>query len=179
MERTKDKVLWYRIIIAVGSTLLLFLIRLYIAQKRNNKTLTEREQKLREKQQENEERIEQLECARRDAVYNIKKSEVGQKLYNASTGETVFEEQDWFFLSQLFKELLPKFSDTLLLEKSLGDTEWRICMLLKLDFKPKDISIIMNRALSTISSINNRVYKRVFDSAEGGSKEWIEYIKSL
>lgn len=186
LEVSKKENLYYQILLGGSAVLLLLALFLYNKKKRKTKALstqlvakTENEQRLQQIRQVHEARIEQLENVRKDAVYHIKTSEVGSKLYQALSGETVFAEEDWQALTQLFKELLPVFSDTFLVENSIGESEWKICMLVKLEFKPKEIAVILRRTVSTVSSVTNRLYKKKFPDSQGGSREWSDYIRSL
>lgn len=81
-------------------------------------------------------------------------------------------------LSALFCKQLPHFESALRELTKLSETEWHICMLLKLDFTPGDISFLLNRTPGAISSARIRMYERVFRE-KGHTNDWDNFIRGL
>ena len=76
------------------------------------------------------------------------------------------------------KELFNKYKPLAKLESTLKDTEYEICLLVKLEFTPSEISILTQRRLSDISNIRKRLLQKM-TGVEGSSKDFDNYIKSL
>ena len=76
------------------------------------------------------------------------------------------------------KELFNKYKPLAKLESTLKDTEYEICLLVKLEFTPSEISILTQRKLSDISNIRKRLLQKM-TGVEGSSKDFDNYIKSL
>lgn len=85
---------------------------------------------------------------------------------------------DLIHLRSLFCQYLPHFEAALRELTSLNETEWNICMLLKLSFSPGDISFLLNRSPGAISSARIRMYNRVFHQ-KGRTNDWDDFIKSI
>ncbi len=66
------------------------------------------------------------------------------------------------------------------LEQYLEPTEfqWRMCMLIRADFKPSEISLLLSTSAGNISTSRLRMYKKVFDE-KGDSAKWDEFIMGL
>ncbi len=86
--------------------------------------------------------------------------------------------KEWAELEQTIKPVYPDFVHRLLTLYNMSDTELRVCILTKLRFTPKDMGSALCKNASSISSIRNRLYKKIFNE-NGGSKEWDEFIYSL
>ena len=85
---------------------------------------------------------------------------------------------DWHCLYELFCFKLPHFEQSLRELSSLSDTEWRVCMLLKLGFSPSNIAVLMNKSAEAISSIRRRLFYKVFQK-KGRASDWDKFIETL
>lgn len=81
-------------------------------------------------------------------------------------------------LNSMFRERLPYFEQSLRELVSLSETEWQICMLLKLSFTPGEISLLLNKTPGAISSARIRMYNKVFHK-KGHTNDWDDFIKSI
>ena len=71
----------------------------------------------------------------------------------------------------LIKEYLPGFDDFLTTKDSLlKDTESRICILLRLHYKPVDICGMLGMSKPLVSQLSSNILKSIFD-VKGSSKE--------
>ena len=81
-------------------------------------------------------------------------------------------------LHALFSNHLPHFEQTLRQLMPMSDSEWHVCMLLKLSFTPGEISILLNKTPGAISSARIRMYSKVFNT-KGHTNDWDGFINSL
>lgn len=60
----------------------------------------------------------------------------------------------------------------------MSELEYHTCLLIKLRIAPTDIASVLARDVSTISTLRNRLYKKVL-GPNGGAKEWDEFLLSI
>jgi tetratricopeptide (TPR) repeat protein len=88
-------------------------------------------------------------------------------------------EYDWTELRLFINKVIPEFYGLLNTDShQLSDTEYRVCMLTRLHFTPKEISIITGVNLSNVSKIRCRLLKKVFGK-NGSSKEFDKILYSI
>lgn len=88
-------------------------------------------------------------------------------------------EYDWTELRLFINKVIPEFYGLLNTDShQLSDTEYRVCMLTRLHFTPKEISIIAGVNLSNVSKIRCRLLKKVFGK-DGSSKEFDKILYSI
>lgn len=88
-------------------------------------------------------------------------------------------EEDWLALCNLVEQEIPGFHSALKTEDyTLTDSEYRISVLVRLHFKPSSIALFMDKDLSNISKIRQRLYQKLFQS-EGSSKDFDKKILSI
>lgn len=92
--------------------------------------------------------------------------------------QTNITAEDWSSLRQRFTEVCPSFEKKLRDIHALSEVEWQVCMLLKLDFTPSDISVLTSRSQAAISTIRSRLYAKFF-LQKGSSADWDRFIASL
>lgn len=85
---------------------------------------------------------------------------------------------DWDEMEQEMKPVYPVFFRQLPSLCKMSAVEYRVCLLIKLHFSPSEIAGVLCKDISTISSIRNRLYKKVFGRS-GGAKGWDDFILSL
>lgn len=120
--------------------------------------------------------IKQHEKDVADGLQIIKSSEIVSNINEMITTSTPHIE--WDKLYSLYCEKLPLFEKTLRELTNLTETEWRVCMLLKLGFLPGQIAILMNKSPEGISSVRRRLFFKAF-SKKGKASEWDDFIISL
>jgi len=84
-------------------------------------------------------------------------------------------------LRQLFltiSQKIPAFEQRLKEVYSPTETEWQICMLIKVGFTPSDIALLANKTPSAISAIRSRLYMKTFQR-KGSPAEWDDFIARL
>ena len=63
-------------------------------------------------------------------------------------------------------------------QSRLNDSEYHVCLLVRADFSPADIGILMQQSPSNISNIRKRLYLKM-TGKDGSPKDFDKYIKSL
>lgn len=94
-----------------------------------------------------------------------------------AAGENMSDE-DWQEMEQQLNTVYSGFSRKLRSLYNFSDTEFHVCLLLKLRATNKDIAGVIKRAPDSVSSIRNRLHKKVL-GPDGGAKEWDDFILSL
>lgn len=119
--------------------------------------------------------ITQATTAARDELYE---SEWYQSLRQRLSQGECLTEADWTEVTHQVRRIYPQFRSSLYELCRLSDTEFRVCLLLKLHIAPADIATALCRDKSTISSIRSRLYTKVF-SRKGSSKDWDDFVETL
>ena len=86
---------------------------------------------------------------------------------------------DWKTLDDSLQQAYPQFREVLLSHHHLTDMEYRLSMLIKVDFPPKDIASLLCRSREAVSAIRRRLSKRVLGEEYYSPKQWDSYILSL
>lgn len=171
--KAENKVFLYIIIImctiATG-------VAVYVYRLRKRKR--EVEAKLAEIEEANLLRPEPVATAMKQVEAEFYQSEYYQTLRRRIEAGGNLKPQDWKALEHQLKVVYPNFSSSLYGLYHLSDIEFQVCMLTKIRTSPKDISEVLNKDKSSVSSIRKRLYKKVFGK-EGSGKEWDEFILSL
>ena len=90
----------------------------------------------------------------------------------------VLREGDWKLIEERLTEAFPTFRDSLYSLYSFSETEYHICMLIKLEVTPSNMAKLMATATSTISQSRLRMQQKVFGT-QGTAKDWDKFILSL
>ena len=97
--------------------------------------------------------------------------------HRLATGRRM-KDAEWEEMRERVNEVYPNFTSTLRGLCKMSETEWQVCMMIKLRVAPTDIAKVMSKDASSISSIRKRLFKKVFGK-KGRPKEWDDYILSL
>lgn len=87
---------------------------------------------------------------------------------NLSHGKHLSDVQ-WKKLEEMFYAHYPHFKENLYSCCKLSEQEYHVCMLVKLDLGSSKISVLTSKAMSTISTTKQRLFKKI--TREGGSAE--------
>ena len=74
--------------------------------------------------------------------------------------------------------LFDSYEEISRLKAVLSESEYELCLLVKLGFAPSQISLLTGRSRSDITNIRKRLYNRI-TGKNGTSKDFDRYIKSL
>ena len=129
--------------------------------------------------EENEERLQPIGTAElsevdRDFMQSVYYISMQHRL---ATGRRM-KDEEWVEMEVRLNEAYPNFAGTLRGLCKMSETEWQVCMLIKLRVAPKEIARVMNKDASSISSIRKRLFQKLFDK-KGKPKELDDYILSL
>ena len=104
--------------------------------------------------------------------------DVSQLLAERLAAGKVLKEADWKLIESRLLESFPTFRDSLYSLYSLSETEYHICMLIKLEVSPSNMAKLMATATSTISQSRLRMQQKVF-GGQGSAKDWDKYVLSI
>lgn len=111
-------------------------------------------------------------------LLKIQSDELIPMLRIAADQKKGLTQSEWNRINQLFRNHIPYFETSLRKYVNLSDTEWYVCMLLKLNFSPGEIAILTNKTIGGISSIRSRLYQKCF-KRKGSAPDWDLFISSL
>lgn len=114
----------------------------------------------------------------KNIIQTLKLSEPVIQLRKSLTSLQSVRDQDWKNLYAEFNNLLPSFEQVLKSHYPLSESELQVCMLIKLEFSPGDISILTNKTKASISATRTRLYYKLFQK-EGTAKDLDDYIRSI
>ena len=141
--------------------------------------LAEKEKLLEEQATQLQEQRKKALKASSDIDAQIRESDIYQTLLLKQHGKqlTIQELRD---CQRLVLECLPEFNNMLLSkEYKINVKDFQVCMLLRLGFKSKEISNLLNISQGRVSQICTKVLHEVFGKAEGGAAELIEILHKL
>ena len=85
---------------------------------------------------------------------------------------------DWQLIEERLLASFPTFRDHLYSLYNLSETEYHICLLIKLEVSPSNMAKLMATGNSTISQSRLRMQQKVFNG-QGSAKDWDKFILSL
>jgi hypothetical protein len=104
--------------------------------------------------------------------------EIKQLLTTHIYNNKVLKDADWKKIETGLLKAYPTFKEKLFTLYPLSDTEYRICMLIKMEVSPSNISKLMACSNSAVTQNSLRMQQKVFDG-EGAAKDWDNFILSL
>lgn len=174
----KENKLFLYIIIGMAAFAASVGVGIYIYVYRLQKRKREVERKLAEIEEERTLRPEIVANAMRQVETEFFASEYYQSLRQHIEQGKSLTPNDWKVLEQHLKAVYPHFNNSLFALYNLSSIEYRVCLLTKIRTTPTEISTVLCKDKSTISSIRRRLYKKVFGK-EGNGKDWDDFIFSL
>lgn len=84
----------------------------------------------------------------------------------------------WREIERQVRRLHPTFRNHLYSLYAFSETEYRVCLLLKLQFSPTEIATAICKDKSSVSAIRSRLYAKVFGT-KGSTKAWDEFIAQI
>lgn len=92
--------------------------------------------------------------------------------------ENRLTDDDWAELDAIVNKLYPGFKHCLLSKTKISETEYHVCLLIKIDFQPAEIARLTFKEASTISNIRRRLFRKFFGT-DGNGSDWDDFIQSL
>lgn len=86
--------------------------------------------------------------------------------------------KDWERIIEIFDNLYPAFRKAILEKYNLKMDDYKICILVKLDFPNVDIAEIMNKTPSVITMKRANLYAKI-EKTNGKAKDFNSLIKSI
>lgn len=165
----------------------------YIQQ--NRKKIEALEQELKITSSENQMLVKRIEEQRSDLMLAneaaIRKKEINESAKARITAtdiyktiqdhikkEKVISAKEWNALEEVFNQKIVDFKDNLYSYHNISQHEYHICMLIRLDFSPKELSILLGCTTSAISKARKRLHEKFF-SDQGTAKDFDCFIKTL
>ncbi len=99
-------------------------------------------------------------------------------LNNPNITNKVLSEDDFAELSELIERVYPSFTETLFDYSKLSTHEYHVCLLLKIEMNPKQISELTAHSPQSISSTRSRLFQKFFGT-KGSPSDWDKYIQYL
>ena len=161
------KLLWW-VIGAAGVIALSFGIYGWLMRRKKK----EIEQRLHEIEQRNLLTPKKVADARAEVAADFFNSD-----YYVTLRQRIQDTDEWQKMEEALRPVYPDFATTLRSFR-LSDVEYQVSLLLKLRIPLKDISTVMCKDATTISSIRSRLYQKVFQK-KGGSRDWDDFIATL
>lgn len=84
----------------------------------------------------------------------------------------------WVTLEKAVNEAYDDFMNKLLLIHKMSEYEKQLCLLIKVEFSPKEMSRLTNHSKESIASTRRRLYEKFFGS-KGTPQQWDQFIVSL
>lgn len=135
------------------------------------------EQRLHEIEQRNQLTPKKVADARAEVAADFFNSDYYVSLRQRIQDAGRLSTDEWQKMEEALRPVYPDFATTLRSFR-LSDVEYQVSLLLKLRIPLKDISTVMYKDATTISSIRSRLYQKVFQK-KGGSRDWDDFIATL
>ena len=87
-------------------------------------------------------------------------------------------EGDWAELSEAVNSVYSGFSEKLYSLYNMSDQDYRVSLLIKVRFQPKDIALLTAHSKESVATTRSRLYAKVF-GRKGSSKEWDDFVLTL
>ena len=84
-------------------------------------------------------------------------------------------QQEWKLLGDTIEQIYPSFA---ILKQKISRKDYKITMLIKLNYSPSAISIRVGTTASDVSVSRKRLYLKVCGKT-GTPKDWDDYVRSL
>lgn len=98
---------------------------------------------------------------------------------NCITSERIPSTENWESLKRFINDVYPTFEATLYAQHKISTIEYHVCLLLKLGFLPKEISILTCRSIEAITSIRRRLSQKLLNAEQPSPKLLDNYIKTI
>ena len=107
------------------------------------------------------------------------KKDIMRKLHDGDNNKNILTEKDWKDIEAKIEENFPGFKIRLFgLYSRLSEHEYKICLLLKLEFKPIEIASLTLHSKESVASTRRRLYEKVF-KCKGSPNDWDEIIRAI
>ena len=152
------------------------IVKLRTSEETNKELISEKEQTIREQEIILESLLRQGVNSHSLADKKLKESAIYQKLFKKQYGQKLTNE-DLRECHKLVIKYLPEL-DNLLASKQykFNHTDYNVCILLRLGFKSKEISNMLDISQARVSQICTKTLLEIFGEDSGGATELIEKL---
>jgi hypothetical protein len=152
------------------------IVKLRTSEETNKELISEKEQTIRDQEIILKSLLRQGVNSHSLADKKLKESAIYQKLFKKQYGQKLTNE-DLRECHKLVIEYLPEL-DNLLASKEykFNHTDYNVCMLLRLGFKSKEISNMLDISPGRVSQICAKTLLEIFGESDGGAAELIEKL---
>ena len=111
---------------------------------------------------------------------SLAESEIMARFIAVRNGESrdPLTDTDWQDLEDTITSIYPRFTGQINVNSLLTDTDYKICLLVKAQFCPKDIDVLMGWSIGYSSTVRRRLLEVVFN-IKGGAAEFDRNIGLL
>lgn len=165
----------------------------YIQQNKNRIKVLEQE--LKRTSDENHLLIERLEEQRADLILanetairkqtrnesakaRIVATDIFKTIQNYIKKEKAVNAKEWRELDEIINKEIPDFKTNLYSYYNISPHEYHICILIRLEFSPTDMAMLLGCTTSAVSKARKRLQEKFF-SDEGTPKDFDQFIKTL
>ena len=97
---------------------------------------------------------------------------------NGMKNEDEITEEHWLQLQHTVEQICPNFRSALNMNQHLSETEYKICLLIKIGFTPSDIDVILKKEYTFGSKARTRIAQKLFKTGGKGA-QLDDFIQSL
>lgn len=121
------------------------------------------------------------------AVQNVVPTPIQRAFYDAEIDELLqtrikadktLKPADWRLIEERLLTTFPDFRNRLYSLYELSETEYHICLLIKMEIAPKNMARLLAMGSSSVSQSRLRMQQKVF-GGNGTAKDWDMFIQSL
>ena len=162
---------------------------------KNNEKITALEQEIKRTSDENLLLIERIEEQRADLILanetairkqaknesakaRIVTTDIYKSIQNHIKRDKVINAQEWKELDEMINREIIDFKTNLYSYYNISPHEYRICMLIRLEFSPTDIATLLGCTTSAVSKARKRLQEKFFNDHRAG-KDFDQFIKAL
>lgn len=161
--------------IAAAVMLVLVVAQIALANRREKQRLRLLLQQIHEEHTERPQEVRQAIVSVEWAFFSSDEYKALQQ--RVATG-MLLEKEEWDEIEGLLRKVYPGFTSQLRSLYAMSELEYQTCLLIKLRIAPRDMALMMNRDMSTVSTVRSRLYQKVF-GRKGGAKEWDSFVLSI
>ncbi|MDE5949209.1 MAG: hypothetical protein K2G86_10640 [Prevotella sp.] len=163
--------------------------------RKNKEKIEFLEQELKRTSDENHLLIERLEEQRADLILanetairkqtrnesakaRIVATDIFKTIQNYIKKEKAVNAKEWKELDEIINKEIPDFKTNLYSYYNISPHEYHICILIRLEFSPTDMAMLLGCTTSAVSKARKRLQEKFF-SDKGTPKDFDQFIKTL
>ncbi len=115
---------------------------------------------------------------REDATNAIETAEIVARFRKTLSNDSNPFDNDWEQLDKYINQQFPGFKNVLYKLAKLSEIEYQVCLLLKAQFTPTEITKLVNLSKSGLGNARKRLFVKAFKT-DGTASDWDKFIISL